>query len=196
MMQMLRVVMFAAFLGSMVADGGVAQQPIDFVGISAGMTMGDLHDPALDTDSRFGGTAGILTGIRPSRNTVVNLGAHWVQKGGGETRLDYLEIPLTVGGVALIQDGAYRSRFYTGLAMGVKLACNSEPPFLSCDDAARIEWVWPIGLLFSRWSSGDQFFALDIRYTESLSDAFESVVVSNRSWQLRLITGIQIGNGR
>ena len=192
-MRSMRTVIVVTTMLIIATGSATAQRSSFFAGVSGGFTLGDLHDPAFDTDARIGMTAGLLAGARPTRNTVVNLGAHWVQKGGGDTRLDYLEIPITLGGVALFEDGHYRSRFYTGIAMSVKLGCSSEPVFLSCSDASNVEWVWPIGLLLSRWSRGSQFFAVDIRYTEGLSDAFQDVAISNRSWQVRFITGLQLG---
>jgi hypothetical protein len=191
-MRAFRVICLVAGLGMVTAATAEAQAGNRYVGISAGATWGDLHDFPLDTDGRLGGTAGLFAGIRPTRNTVVNVGTHWVQKGGGETRLDYLEIPITVGGVALIDDGLYRSRLYTGLALSVRMSCTAGAPIVSCSDAARTEWGWPIGLVVGRWSQGSTFFALDLRYTESLTGAFETVAISNRSWQIRLLTGWRI----
>ena len=59
---------------------------------------------------------------------------------------------------------------------------------------APVEWEWPIGVLFGRWSSGQKLYALDLRYSEGISDAFEDVAISNRSWQLRFIAGVTLGS--
>ena len=174
------------------AGNGSAQLAKFFAGASAGVTLGDLRGTGVATAVRAGGTAGLFGGVRPTRNTALNLGASWVQKGGGDTRLDYLEFPLTIGGVALIEDGLYRSRLYTGLVLGIKLSCSSSST-LTCSEAAATEWAWPIGLLLGRWGSGSHFVALDIRYTHGLSDTFEGSGLTNRSWQFRLLTGWRFG---
>ncbi|UCG87798.1 MAG: hypothetical protein JSW71_04430 [Gemmatimonadota bacterium] len=184
-----------AILSLMSTDEGAAQLARYFVGASGGVSIGDLGGAGFATSVRVGGTAGLFGGVRPTRNMVLNLGTNWVQKGGGETRLDYVEVPLTVGGVALIEDGLYRGRFYTGLSLGIKVGCSSNLR-LPCGEAAATEWAWPIGLLVGRWGSGSHFLALDVRYTHGLSDAFESVPVNTRSWQFRLLTGWRIRGKR
>ena len=167
-----------------------AEAQTKFVAISGGATVGDLCC-GVNTSSRWGGTAGIAAGIRNWNHVVFNLEANWVQKGGADTRLDYIEVPFLVGGTYGTGSGI-RTRAYTGIGIGFPISCSA-PTAATCDDKKSPEWAWPIGLQFGKWTPSGTFFALDVRYSIGLSRAFDTISTSNRSWQFRLFVGRRLG---
>jgi hypothetical protein len=182
----------ALALAAILATASVAQAQQTFVAISGGATTGDLYGGVINTDSRWGGTAGLAIGFRNWNYFVTELEGNWVQKGGGDTRIDYVEIPLLLGGIAQAASG-FGARFYTGIGIGFPISCQSESASLSCDAKKSTEWAWPVGLQIGRWTGQNRFFALDARYSIGLSDAFEASLASNRSWQFRAFVGFPIG---
>ncbi len=166
------------------------------IGIQGGATTSDLFGGGLNTNSRWGGTAGLFVGFRTTRNTIVFLEGNWVQMGGktpgtlgGDTRLDYIEIPLLFGGVYPTSNDRVRFRLYGGLAIQFKVNCNSSEALLDCDRTNSPIWAAPFGFSVGRYTDSGTFFALDVRYSWGLSDAFSNSFVYNRSWQFRLIVG-------
>lgn len=193
-----RVLALGVILSLLVASPALAQRAgALFGGVSGGATVGDLFGGSVNTDSRWGGTAGLFAGWRTFRNQVVVVEANWVQKGGEGTRLDYIEIPLLVGGVVPAYGGDLRFRGYIGIDLAFKIGCESGDVRLDCDRAKSTEWSMPFGLMFGRWLESGRFFALDVRYSLGLSDPFETSVAYNRSWQFRLFIGGPLpGRGR
>ncbi len=180
------------WIGLAVAQPATAQWARNFVGITGGATLSDFG--AVNSSSRWGGTAGVSTGFRTSNHTVVSLEANWVQMGGGDTRLDYIDFPLTVGGVALASGGALRARGYIGVSLGFKVGCSSgTTAFANCGNANSTQWTLPFGVMIGRWTRPGEFVAVDVRYTTSLSDAFATSLAYNRSWQFRLLFGKTAG---
>jgi hypothetical protein len=110
------------------------------------------------------------------------------------TRLDYIELPLLIGGVALAANGI-GARLYTAIGIAFPVACSSTSTF-ACDSKKGTEWAWPVGLQVGRWSSQDRFVALDVRYSIGISDAFDVSLAANRSWQFRAYVGFPIGGAR
>ena len=155
-----------------------------------GATLSDMAGLAATSDSRWGATAGLLFGVNTWR-TAITLEGNYIQKGGGDTRLDYIEVPLTLG--AVVPAGtAGRVRIYGGASVGFKVSCESD--IANCDTAEGTEWGLPLGVQFGRAApSGGTFFAFDIRYTFALSDAFEALDVYNRPWQFRVMFGKVLG---
>jgi hypothetical protein len=164
-----------------------------FGGVLGGATLGDLRGGGINTSSRWGGTAGIFVGFRTTMNTVVSIEGAWVQKGGGDIRLDYIEVPFLVGAVLPAQGGMLRTRFYSGISVGFKVGCSATTQVVDCDRAKGTEWAWPLGLQFGRWSPNGTFVAADIRYSVGLSDAFETSSADNYSWYFRLMVGKALG---
>ncbi len=189
---MFRSTMMAAFAAMLIATAPAAAQEETFVAISGGATVGDLYGGVVNTNSRWGGTAGIALGYRNWNYFVTELEGNWVQKGGGDTRLDYIEVPLLFGAVVQSASGI-AARAYTGIGIAFPISCSSESANLVCDAKKSPEWAWPIGLQVGRRLSSNRFFALDVRYSIGLSDAFEGARPSNRSWQFRAIVGFPIG---
>ncbi len=161
-----------------------------FAAVIGGATLSDMSGLAATSDSRWGATAGLLFGVNTWR-TAITLEGNYIQKGGGDTRLDYIEVPLTVG--AVVPAGVTgRVRLYGGVSVGFKVSCESD--VAPCDTAEGTEWGLPLGIQFGRSTgSGGSFFGFDVRYTFALSDAFEAVDVYNRPWQFRLMFGKVLG---
>jgi hypothetical protein len=163
-----------------------------FGAIVGGASLSDLGgDYGGTTTTRWGGTAGLLLGYNAWR-TAVTLEGDWVQKGGGDTRLDYIEFPLTVGAVAVAGGGAMRARIYSGISFGFKISCDSDIDGV-CDDASGTEWGWPFGLQLAKVNENNSFVGLDVKYTVALSDAFDFIEAYNRPWQFRLMFGKLLG---
>jgi hypothetical protein len=172
-----------------------AQRARTLVWVSGGATLSDICC-TINTGSRWGGTAGLFAAFRASRGTIVAAEASWVQKGGQDIRLDYVEIPVTFGASIPTGNGDLRIRAYTGLAFAFKIGCNSTSPIerFECDSAKGSEWSWPFGMMFSKVNQNGSFFGLDVRYSYSLSDAFSSLSSShNRTWYFRALYGIPVG---
>jgi hypothetical protein len=172
----------------------VAQGPgSKFAAVVGGATLSDMAGLASTSGSRWGATAGVLFGVNTWR-TAITLEGNYIQKGGGDTRLDYIEVPLTLG--AVVPAGtAGRVRVYGGASVGFKVSCNSDITGI-CNTAESTEWGLPLGVQFGRSApSGGSFFAFDIRYTFALSDAFDNTDIYNRPWQFRLMFGKVLGMG-
>jgi len=181
----------AVLVLSVLAQAAAAQgSGSKFVALTGGASLSDMSGFSLTGDSRWGGTAGLLIGVNTWR-TAATLEGTWIQKGGGDTRLDYIEFPLTLGAVAVMGGGEMRGRLYSGISLGFKVGCSSN--VLSCDDANGTEWGWPIGIQLARVTEKGTFFGIDVRYTVALSDAFEFTDVINRPWVFRLMVGKQLG---
>ena len=176
-----------------VAPAARAQGPGNTFGaVVGGASLSDLGGEFGGTTStRWGGTAGLLLGYNTWR-TAITLEGDWVQKGGGDTRLDYIEFPLTVGAVAVAGGGAMRARVYSGISFGFKVSCSSDQDV--CDDASGTEWGWPFGLQLAKVNENNSFVGLDVKYTVALSDAFEFIEAYNRPWQFRLMFGKLLGS--
>ena len=176
-----------------VAPAAGAQGPgSTFGAVVGGAILSDLGGEFGGTTStRWGGTAGLLLGYNTWR-TAITLEGDWVQKGGGDTRLDYIEFPLTVGAVAVAGGGAMRARIYSGLSFGFKISCDSDIDDV-CDDASGTEWGWPFGLQLAKVNENNSFVGLDVKYTVALSDAFDFIDAYNRPWQFRLMFGKLLG---
>jgi hypothetical protein len=172
----------------------VAQGPGSrFAAVVGGATLSDMAGLASTSSSRWGATAGLLFGVNTWR-TAITLEGNYIQKGGGDTRLDYIEVPLTLGAV-VPAGGAGRVRLYGGASVGFKVSCDSDISGI-CNTAEGTEWGLPLGVQFGRSApSGGSFFAFDIRYTFALSDAFENTDIYNRPWQFRLMFGKVLGAG-
>jgi hypothetical protein len=161
-----------------------------FAAVTGGATLTDLAGGGSSSDSRWGATAGLLLGLNAGR-TAAGLEGNWIQKGGSDTRLDYVEVPLTFGGIADLSGGDMRGRLYTGVSVAFKVSCSSTD--VICDSANGTEWGWPLGIQLGRRTGLDSFAGVDIRYTFALSDALENVGVYNRPWQFRVMFGKALG---
>lgn len=168
-----------------------------FAGILAGATLSSFSfwGFAHGSESRLGGTAGLFAAIRTSWYSVGTAEVSWVQKGGENIRLDYIEVPVLVGAVLPAMDGGLRFRGYLGIALGFKIGCSSEVTYFDCDRVNSTEWSLPFGLMFGRWLNSGRFFALDVRYSLALSDVVEAFEMKSRSLQFRAVFGIPLREG-
>jgi len=172
-----------------------AAQNSRFAGISGGATSSDMRGGVTNTNSRWGGTAGLFVGYRSWRMVGV-LEANWVQKGGkdavgdGSTRIDYIEVPFLIGGAS--EAGGFLIRFYTGIGVGFPIGCNSTStdPQQNCDLKKSPQWTWPFGLILGRsLGDGRTFMAVDARYSIALGDTFEGAFMQNYTWSFKLMVG-------
>jgi hypothetical protein len=175
----------------LLTTSGSAQGPgTKFAAVIGGATLSDIDNFALVEDDRWGATAGALVGVNAGR-TAATLEALWIQQGGGDTRLDYIELPLTLGAIVAPEGKTYRLRLYSGISVGFKISCSSD--LLDCDNAKGTQWGWPLGFQIAKVTNSASFFGIDVRYTFPLSDAFEFAEAHNRVWAFRLMFGKQIG---
>lgn len=182
-------------LSLMTASVAVAQygRPTFMAGLAGGATLSDFANP--DTPSRWGGTAGLFVG-RPTYATLTVIEVNWTQKGGkgaNNTRLDYVEVPLTFGGVARTRGGEGRARLYGGISVAFPIGCKSDLAQLC--DRTKSEWGVPFGLLLGKWSAQERVVGIDVRYTIPLSRAVDLAGFSpyNNSWQFRVFVGRPAG---
>jgi hypothetical protein len=189
---MLRIGRSCLLAASLFASSAWAQGPgVKYAAIVGGASLSDMTGVGATSSSRWGGTAGLMIGYNTWR-TAIALEGNWVQEGGGDTRLDYIEVPLTLGAVAATGDGSMRGRLYSGVSVNFKVSCSSTVP--TCDGAEGTTWGWPIGLQFAKIiEEKNSFVGFDIRYTVPLSDAYDALNIANRPWVFRLMFGKRLG---
>ncbi|MEE8520144.1 MAG: outer membrane beta-barrel protein [Gemmatimonadota bacterium] len=197
MMKGIRV-LFTVAVATLVASApALAQRGTTMVAVQGGATLSDFTSTgsAFFSNTRWGGTAGVFIGRTFGRNAQANLDVNWEQKGGGEVRVDYVNIPLTVGG-GLVASQGWNVRGYIGIGIGFKVSCKdnlASATIDACDNAKSSEWTLPFGFFFGKWSNSGKFFGIDTRMVVSLSDAFEISSVNNRSLQFRAVLGTKVG---
>ncbi|UCG88839.1 MAG: hypothetical protein JSW71_10005 [Gemmatimonadota bacterium] len=182
--------MLAAVFG-LVTLTSPAMAQRQFVGLTGGATLSDFGN--ISSSSRWGGTAGVTVGYRTFHWSAVSLEGTWVQRGDENIRLDYIDIPLLIGGVAQAGGGDLRTRFYSGINVGFKISCNAKTDRFICDNAKGTQWFIPFGLMVGRWTRQGTFVAVDVRYLLGLADAFNLSSVYNRGWQFKLVVGRSVG---
>ena len=165
------------------------QAPGKFVALIGGAVHSDLGS-FVNTNGRWGGTAGILLGVNTSWSSFTVEG-NWIQKGDESTHLDYIEVPVTVGRVMLLRDGKTRGRLYAGLSLGFKTSCESE--VLDCDLAEDTELGLPLGFQFATVRGANSFIGIDVRYSYPLIEVYDDLDAHNRPWQFRLMFGRTLG---
>ncbi len=196
-MDRFKICALALALGLVAAAPAEAQIRRAAVGVTAGATVADLEGGFVNSGSRWGFMGGIFGALRTSRNSTVGLEVSYAQKGGKDVaRLDYIDIPLTVGAVIPTDNDRLNFNFYTGIGLGIKVSCNEEAGGLvsnPCDRAKGTEWTWPVGLAFIARTGNGKYFGLDARYSIGISDALENSAIRNRSWQFRALFGVPMG---
>jgi hypothetical protein len=179
----IRSVVITCGLAVIVASQGAAQYRPVVMGLGIGASLSDFQNP--DTDSRWGFSGGLFVG-KATYRTLSMLEVNYVQKGGGDTHIDYIELPLTFGGVGRTRNGVGRARLYGGISAAFKVSCSEAGV---CDAAESVEWGAPFGLMIGRHTANDQFVAVDVRYNIPLSNAFDGFNTYNQTWQFRLLVG-------
>lgn len=163
-----------------------------FFGFTAGASLSDYADDwgGFDTNDRWGFTGGFIAGIRTSNYMAIALEPSFTQMGGGDLRADYIEVPLTFGGVARSPDGAMRYGGYTGITGAFKLSC-SEPGNLpinnACSGMKGSAWFIPLGLRILRRTNETTFVGIDVKYDIPLGSSHDLYDANQRSWAFRLV---------
>jgi len=172
--------------------GAQAQVVSRYVGLTGGATTSSLASGGISSDWRWGGTAGLMLGTVTFDYSFVELAPSWAQMGGGDVRLDYIDVPLLIGGYMPLGGRETIARLYAGVGIGFKVGCNDTAGGVSCTGANGSAWSLPIGLSFARQVSSGKFIGIDGRYLAPLSDA-ATLGTRNRSWQFRLMFGSSLG---
>jgi hypothetical protein len=136
--------------------------------------------------------AGITAGFRNFNWSVVNIEATWTQRGDENIRLDYIDVPLLIGGVARAGSDL-RTRFYAGIDVAFKIGCNASTARFNCDNAKGTQWFLPFGVMIGKWKARSTYFGVDVRYLLGLSDTFDVSTVYSRGWQFRVNIGRSVG---
>jgi hypothetical protein len=160
-----------------------------FAALIGGAVRSDLGS-FVNTDGRWGGTAGILLGVNTSWSSITVEG-NWIQKGDESTHLSYIEFPVTIGAVTVLRDGKTRGRLYSGLSLGFQTGCESET--LDCDLAETTELGWPLGFQFATVRGSNTFIGVDLRYSFPLIEVYDDLDAHNRPWQIRIMVGKSLG---
>jgi hypothetical protein len=179
-------VLLAALLLPTLASPASAQERILF-GVNGGAVYSNIGLGG--SDWAWGGSAGVVAGFQNWNYTIFSIEANWARRGDSNFRMDYVEFPLLFGGVV---GSNIRARLYTGIALGIELSCSNSG-FVdirySCSRTDTSQWSWPFGVQIGRYNPGARFMALDVRYSYSLSDAFETSVAYHRGWEFKVVLG-------
>ena len=173
-----------------------AQIAHKYFGLTGGATYGNITDYALvNTDWRWGGTAGILAGVVTSDHSFWEVMPSWTQMGGGDVRLDYVDIPVNGGVLLPLGDGNTLLRGYLGVTLSLKVSCASDLADV-CDAARGTFWALPVGLSVARVLGNGRFVGINASYSPfPLYDAFDGYKSTQRSWQFRAMYAVPLGGG-
>ena len=187
-----RIAPFVGVLAALfLATPAEAQFARRYAGISGGATYSNLTNyNVANSDWRWGATAGLVLGTVTFDYSFVELAPSWSQQGGSELRIDYVDIPLLIGGLIPVGDRNVIFRMYGGIALGLKVACNLDT---ICDSAKGSVWSLPVGVSFAKVIGSGRFVGVDGRYAIGLSDPLDVLRVTGRSWQFRLLFGLPVG---
>jgi hypothetical protein len=186
------VILSAVLMGT--AEAQVARR---YAGITGGATYSSLTNYAgIDTDWRWGGTAGLFGGVTTFDYSFVEFAPSWVQMGGGpiagvEPRIDYIELPLMLGGLVPMGNRDALFRMYAGVGINVKLSCDDS---IDCDAVNSTTWTLPIGISFAKAVGTGRFIGIDARYYLGLSDSFDVGETTQRAWRFGAFFGLPVGN--
>ena len=165
-----------------------------YAGLTGGATYGNItNNLAINSDWRWGGTAGLMAGWVTSKYNFVELTPSWSQMGGGEVRIDYVDIPVMSGVLLPLGNRNTLLRAYMGLTLSLKVGCTAEVATV-CDAAKGSFWAWPLGVSVVRVLGGGRFVGVDTRYAPfPIYHAFEGSDAVQRSWQFRALVGLPVG---
>lgn len=173
------------------AEPAEAQFARRYAGISGGATYSNLTNySAVNSDWRWGATAGLVIGTVTFDYSFVELAPSWTQQGGSDLRIDYVDIPLLIGGLVPVGGQSVILRMYAGIGLGLKVACNLDT---GCDGVKSSVWSLPVGVSFAKVIGSGRFVGVDGRYAIGLSDALDALSATSRSWQFRLLFGFPLG---
>jgi len=178
------------------ASATTARAQETFGGLAGGATATRIVGGGINTDTRWGGTAGIFVGYRNWNYGIGMVELNWIQKGGQAGRIDYLEMPFLIGG-STPSDYGFSGRVFTGLSIAIPIGCSPTSTLVDCSNKHTPEISWPIGAQLGRANGPGRFLGVEVRYFVGLSDVFTTVRgFSNRGWQFRLLTTFPLGGGR
>ena len=163
-----------------------------FFSLSGGAAYSSLTNYNVSSDWHWGGTAGASVGVLTFDYSYVELAPAWVQVGGEGINLNYIDIPLLLGGLFPLGGLSTYGRAYAGVDLGVKLTCKTDVA-LACEAAKGTVWTLPVGLSILRMVGGGRFIGVDARYSFGLSDVFDLTQAKQRSWQFRAVFGATLG---
>jgi hypothetical protein len=187
----MRRLVLAALLTAVVAGSSDAQVARRYGGITGGATYSSLTNyGGVDTDWRWGGTAGLFGGVTTFDYSFVEFAPSWIQQGGGDAGLDYIEFPLLIGGLVPIGNRDALFRMYAGVGINVKLSCAEG---VDCDAVSSTAWTLPVGISFAKAVGNGRFIGIDGRYYLGLSDAFDVTDVTQRTWRFGAFFGFPLG---
>lgn len=190
MMRIVLVIVAALTLGPSPAEA--QRMARRYFGVTAGASYSSLTNYNVATDWRWGASAGVMVGTLTFDFSFVEFAPAWTQLGGSGLRLDYVDLPLMLGGLIPVAQERVLLRLYGGVSLGLKVGCSTEVA-AACDAVKGSSWGLPIGGSIATTLGTGRFVGLDGRYLLGLSDAFEVLDVTNRSWQFRAFFGFPIG---
>jgi hypothetical protein len=170
------------------ADAQVARR---YAGITGGATYSSITNyGGVDTDWRWGGTAGVFGGVTTFDYSFIEFAPSWAQMGGGDARIDYIEFPLLLGGAVPMGNRDALFRLYAGVGINVKLSCDA---VVDCDAVSSTMWTLPLGISFAKAVGNGRFIGVDARYYLGLSDSFEVFEATQRAWRFGAFFGLPLG---
>jgi hypothetical protein len=178
-----------------VATLAQAQSGVTLAGVQGGATVSYSSTSGFFSNTIWGGTAGLMIGRTFGQNVQANLEANWVQMGGNNTRVSYIDIPLLIGG-GIVGGWGTIVRGYGGVSVGFEVSCSTSGVVDACPDVKSTQWTIPVGLMFGKWMDNGVFVGIDTRWVWGLSDVFENSSTKNNSLQFRLVVGKQLGGSR
>jgi len=170
-----------------------AQFARQYAGLTGGANYSNLSNyGGINSDYRWGGTAGIMAGVVTFEYSYVELAPSWSQMGADGAHLDYIDIPLILGGLVPLGGRSTVGRLYAGVSLALKVSCKADVT-ATCDAAKSSVWGLPVGISIAHVIGGGRFVGVDARYNVGLSDVFELISVTQRSWQFRAMFGLPLG---
>ena len=185
-MRTLRLTTLFAGLALALPSGLAAQYK--YVGFAGGANLSDLSDEFnfYSTDSRWGGNIGLVMGLRTTNRMIFAVEPAWSQMGGADGSIDYVEVPLLIGGLAETSE-AMRFGGYAGIMPAFKVSCGMDELAGACDGLKGSTWFLPLGARMYRKAGAGKWVGLDVRYAIPLGSSFENTEVNQRTWTFRLV---------
>jgi hypothetical protein len=168
-----------------------AQFARHYAAFAVGATYSDLTDYLFTLGWRWGGTAGLMVGVVAFEHSYLELAPSWTRVGGGEIRLDNLDIPVLLGGILPLAGPDNLIRLYGGISLAVRIGCEAGE-WAACDLARGTTWSVPMGVSLIRVVRNGDFAGVDARYVLGFSDVFDVTDATQRSWQFRAMFGITL----
>jgi hypothetical protein len=167
-----------------------AQLARRYAGFAVGGTRSVLAQHPQQTEPRWGPAVGLMTGVVGFDYYFLEFAPSWTRMGGGDTRLDYVDLTLLLGGAFPLFGPAVVLRPFVGITLDVEIGCAA--PDGVCPYAVSPTWSVPVGLSVVRTVRGGHFLGADLRYVAGLSHVFSNTYITHRAWQLRALFGFPL----